>query len=114
MSSKDDRTQLIPGAPRADEDVLVKEKPTVKRPSLYQVLLHNDDYTTMEYVVHVLMKFFHKNEVDATNVMLKVHKAGVGIAGVYPYEIAETKVVQVTEDARRHEYPLRCTMEKAE
>src|SRR5262249_1105603 len=79
--------------PVADDEVLLRERPKTKKPSLYQVLLHNDDYTTMEYVVHVLMKYFQKNETEATDIMLKVHKTGIGIAGVYTYEVAETKVV---------------------
>lgn len=100
--------------PKGDEQVVIKEKSKVKRPSMYRVLLHNDDYTTMEFVVHVLVKYFQKSQGEATEIMLKVHKTGAGIAGVYTYEIAETKVLQVSDDARRHEFPLRVTMEKAE
>ena len=91
-----------------------KSKTKTKKPSLYRVLLHNDDFTTMEFVVHILMKHFGKNETEATAIMLKVHNTGTGIAGVYTYEISETKVLLVTEDARRNEYPLKVTMERVE
>jgi len=97
--------------------VLIQERPKsrthTKKPSLYQVLLHNDDFTTMEFVVHLLMKHFHKSEVEATEIMLKVHSSGVGIAGIYTYEISETKVLLVTEEARRKEFPLKVTLERA-
>lgn len=83
----------------------------VKRPRLYQVLLHNDDYTTMEFVVMVLMRVFHHSEPDAVQIMLHVHQNGVGVAGVYSYEIAEAKANKVKRLAREHEYPLRCTVE---
>ena len=83
-----------------------------KRPSLYRVLLLNDDYTPMEFVVHVLEKFFNKTLDDATTIMLHVHQTGVGECGVYPYEIAETKVTLVMDFARQHRHPLQCVMEK--
>ena len=79
---------------------------------MYKVLLLNDDYTPMEFVVHVLERFFGKNQEDATRIMLHVHNHGVGICGVYTYEIAETKVAQVIDFARQHQHPLQCTMEK--
>ncbi len=83
-----------------------------KKPSLYKVLLLNDDYTPMEFVVHILEKFFAKNREDAVEVMLHVHRHGVGICGVFTFEVAETKVAQVIEFSRRHQHPLQCTMEK--
>jgi ATP-dependent Clp protease adaptor protein ClpS len=84
----------------------------LKRPPLYKVLLHNDDYTTMEFVVHVLQSVFNHPEAEATAIMLHVHRKGIGVAGVYPYEVAETKVEKVHSLARAHEFPLRCTMEE--
>ena len=92
--------------------VITKTKPQTKRPSLYRVLLLNDDYTPMEFVVHVLERFFNKDREAATRIMLHVHNHGVGICGVYTYEIAETKVTQVVDFARQNQHPLQCTMEK--
>ena len=92
--------------------VVVKSKPKTKKPSMYKVLLLNDDYTPMEFVVHVLERFFNKNREEATQIMLHVHRRGVGICGVYTYEVAETKVTQVIDFARRNEHPLQCTLEK--
>ena len=83
-----------------------------KKPSLYRVLLLNDDYTPMEFVVYVLERFFNKNRDEATTIMLHVHQHGVGVCGVFTYEVAETKVAQVLDLARRNEHPLQCTMEK--
>ncbi len=83
-----------------------------KKPSLYRVLLLNDDYTPMEFVVYVLERFFQKTSEEATTVMLHVHQNGVGLCGIYTYEVAETKVAQVLDLARRNEHPLQCTMEK--
>jgi ATP-dependent Clp protease adaptor protein ClpS len=83
-----------------------------KRPELYRVLLLNDDYTPMEFVVHVIMRFFNRTEEDATRIMLHVHHHGVGECGIYTYEIAETKVTQVMSFARDHQHPLQCVMEK--
>jgi ATP-dependent Clp protease adaptor protein ClpS len=85
----------------------------LQKPKLYKVLLHNDDYTTMEFVVFVLMSIFHRSETDAVQIMLHVHKNGIGVAGVYTYEVAETRIAQVEGLARQHEYPLRCSMEEA-
>jgi len=82
------------------------------KPSLYRVLLLNDDYTPMEFVVYVLERFFNKSREDATRIMLHVHQHGVGVCGVFTYEVAETKVSQVIDTARRHQHPLQCTMEK--
>ncbi|MGE0118833.1 MAG: ATP-dependent Clp protease adapter ClpS [Dongiaceae bacterium] len=92
--------------------VVVKSKPKTKKPSMYKVLLLNDDYTPMEFVVHVLERFFNKSREEATRIMLHVHRRGVGVCGVYTYEVAETKVTQVIDFARRNEHPLQCTLEK--
>jgi ATP-dependent Clp protease adaptor protein ClpS len=103
--------------PRLDDDdsgtsVVTKTRPKTKRPSLYRVLLLNDDYTPMEFVVIVLEKFFQKGREEATRIMLHVHQHGVGECGVYTYEVAETKVTQVMDFARKHQHPLQCVMEK--
>jgi len=92
--------------------VVVKTKPKTKKPSMYKVLMLNDDYTPMEFVVHVLERFFSKSREDATRIMLHVHRRGVGVCGVYTYEVAETKVTQVIDFARQHQHPLQCTLEK--
>ena len=92
--------------------IVTKTRPKTKKPSLYKVLLLNDDYTPMEFVIHVLEKFFNKGREDATRIMLHVHHKGVGICGVYTYEVAETKVTQVVDFARQNGHPLQCTMEK--
>ena len=119
-----------PGCPRAggDEDdrrhdgddgdvgtgaqTKTKSKPRTKRPSLYKVLLLNDDYTPMEFVVYVLQRFFSKGQEPAVDIMLTVHNKGLAVVGVYPFEIAETKVTQVMDCARSNQHPLQCTMEK--
>ena len=85
----------------------------LKKPKLYKVLLHNDDYTTMEFVVFILQGIFHRSESDAVQIMLHVHRQGLGVAGVYTREIAESRVVQVEALARAHEFPLRCSAEEA-
>ena len=90
----------------------VKARPRVKRPSMYNVLLLNDNYTPMEFVVHVLEGFFNKDRDEATHIMLQVHQRGVGICGVFTREVAETKVQQVVFFARENEHPLQCTLEK--
>ncbi len=95
-----------------DTGVIVKTRPKTKKPSMYKVLMLNDDYTPMEFVVHVLERFFGMNTEQATEVMLNVHRRGVGICGVFPYEVAETKVTQVMDFARQHQHPLQCTLEK--
>jgi ATP-dependent Clp protease adaptor protein ClpS len=89
-----------------------KTRTRTKKPSLYRVLLLNDDYTPMEFVVFVLERFFNKTREEATEIMLLVHQHGVGLCGVFTYEVAETKVAQVLDLARRNEHPLQCTMEK--
>jgi ATP-dependent Clp protease adaptor protein ClpS len=115
-----------PPAPRlADDDrkrrsdagqpgsaVITKTRPQTKRPNMYRVLLLNDDYTPMEFVVHVLERFFNKDRESATRIMLHVHQNGVGECGVFTYEVAETKVTQVMDFSRKHQNPLQCVMEK--
>jgi ATP-dependent Clp protease adaptor protein ClpS len=92
--------------------VITKVKPKTKRPNLYRVLILNDDYTPMEFVVDVLEHIFQKNRDEATKIMLHVHQKGVGVCGVYTYEIAETKVTQTVDYARKNQHPLQCTLEK--
>ena len=99
-------------APREGVGTITKEKPKVARPSLYKVLLLNDDYTPQEFVVWLLEAIFQKDREAAVRIMLHVHQTGIGVCGVYTYEVAETKVAQVMELARRNEHPLQCTMEK--
>jgi ATP-dependent Clp protease adaptor protein ClpS len=106
-----------PGPPGKNGDdgrtgLVTKTRPKTKKPSLYKVLLLNDDYTPMEFVVHVLQKYFSKNREEAERIMLHVHQKGVGICGVYTFEIAETKVTQVMDFSRANNHPLQCTMEK--
>ncbi len=103
--------------PRRDDGdsktgIVTKTRPKTKKPNLYKVLLLNDDFTPMEFVVLVLQRFFNKGHEDATRIMLHVHHKGVGICGVYTYEVAETKVTQVMDFSRQHGHPLQCTMEK--
>ena len=97
---------------REDGPVVEKARPKLARPPLWKVVLLNDDYTPMEFVVHILQKFFNKNAEDATRIMLHVHQHGVGECGVYTYEVAETKVTQVMDFARKNQHPLQCVMEK--
>ena len=92
--------------------VVTQDRKKLDHPPLYKVLLHNDDYTTMEFVILILEKIFHKSTAEATRIMLNVHKNGIGVAGVYPREIAETKIAVVLDLARKNEYPLKCSMEK--
>ena len=107
MSNKDSQ-----GIDESFANILLEEKTKPKKPSLYQVLIINDDYTPMEFVVLVLEKYFAKNINEATQIMFHVHKKGMGVCGIYPYEIAETKVVQVMDFAKKHQHPLQCTLEK--
>ncbi len=95
-----------------DEELELKERQEVKSPPLYRVFLLNDDYTTMDFVVHILETVFDKPPVEAAQIMLHVHKNGKGLAGVYTREIAETKTAAVVELARRNGFPLQCSMEK--
>ena len=92
--------------------ILLKTRAKTQKPGLYKVLLLNDDYTPMEFVIHILERFFNKNRHEATDIMLHVHRRGVGLCGVFTYEVAETKVNQVMDFARANEQPLQCTMEK--
>jgi ATP-dependent Clp protease adaptor protein ClpS len=92
--------------------IITKTKPQTKRPSLYRVLLLNDDYTPMEFVVHILEQFFNKDREAATQIMLHVHQHGIGECGIFTYEVAETKVTQGMDFARKHQHPLQCVMEK--
>ena len=92
--------------------VAIKERPKTKRPSMYKVLMLNDDYTPMEFVVYVLQSFFEMSNDMAMQVMLHVHQSGGGICGVYTYEVAETKVAQVMNVAKENQHPLQCTIEK--
>src|ERR1700686_2023891 len=108
--SNDEGRSGVPGGPTTS--VITKVKPKTKRPNLYRVLILNDDYTPMEFVVLVLEKFFQKDVEAATKIMLHVHHHGIGECGVFTYEIAETKVTQVMDFARKHQHPLQCVMEK--
>jgi len=111
MSDTDKRgNQGSPNAPGTG--VVIKARPKTRKPSMYKVLMLNDDYTPMEFVVHVLERFFNKNREEATRIMLHVHRRGVGVCGVFTYEVAETKVTQVMDLARQHQHPLQCTIEK--
>ena len=97
--------------PDTQGDLGVAERPKVERPRKYVVVLHNDDYTTMEFVVHILEKFFHKSETEATQIMLHVHHKGYGIVGTFTRDEAETKATQVMDYAKQHGHPLKCTAE---
>ncbi|MEE2694178.1 MAG: ATP-dependent Clp protease adapter ClpS [Pseudomonadota bacterium] len=108
MSSRRDEDQNNTG----QGGVVTETKVKTKKPSMYRVLMLNDDYTPMEFVVYVLQKFFAKGGDEATQIMLHVHQKGVGLCGVYSYEVAETKVTQVMNFARKNEHPLQCTLEK--
>lgn len=110
----DDRDEDDTGSGGSDRGtaVITRTKAKTKKPSLYRVLLLNDDYTPMEFVVHVLEHFFQKDRDAATRIMLHVHNHGVGECGVYTFEVAETKVSQVMDFARQHQHPLQCVMEK--
>ena len=106
----DDRKRKGEGGPGTA--VITKTKPQTKRPNLYRVLLLNDDYTPMEFVVHVLERFFNKDHESAHRIMMHVHQHGIGECGIFTYEVAETKVTQVMDFARKHQHPLQCIMEK--
>ncbi|GJD96589.1 ATP-dependent Clp protease adapter protein ClpS [Methylobacterium iners] len=100
------------GDGRSGTAIITRTKPKTKRPSLYRVLLLNDDYTPMEFVVHVVEKFFNKSQEAAYQIMMHVHHNGVGECGIFTYEVAETKVTQVMDFARKYQHPLQCVMEK--
>ena len=108
MSNEDHRDNDDDG----DVGIAVKTRSKTKRPSMYKVLLLNDDYTPMEFVVHILERFFGKNQEEATQIMLHVHTKGVALCGVFTYEVAETKAAQVMDLARQHQHPLQCSIEK--
>lgn len=101
-----------PGGTDGDASILTKTKTRTQRPPMYKVLLLNDDYTPMEFVVHVLERFFGLSHAQAFEIMLTVHKKGLAVVGVFSFEVAETKVAQVMDFSRRHQHPLQCTMEK--
>jgi len=115
-SMSDPEGPQSPFGPDGDDDngirVATKTRVQTKKPSMYRVLILNDDYTPMEFVVLILERFFNKSREQATRIMLHVHQKGVGVCGVFTYEVAETKVAQVMDLARRNEHPLQCTMEK--
>lgn len=100
------------GGDDADTGLLLENKTKTQRPPLYKVLILNDDFTPMEFVVHVLERFFGMPREEATRIMLHVHRRGVGLCGVFTYEVAETKVTQVVDYARKHQHPLQCTLER--
>ena len=108
MADKDDGAPGSPGV-----SIATRTRAKAKKPSMYKVLLLNDDYTPMEFVVMVLQRFFNMDIEQATQVMLHVHQQGVGVCGVFSYEVAETKVNQVMDAARQNQHPLQCTLEKA-
>ena len=110
LADDDRKRRGDPGQPGSA--VVTKTRPQTKRPNMYRVLLLNDDYTPMEFVVHVLERFFNKDREAATRIMLHVHHHGIGECGIYTYEVAETKVTQVMDFARKHQHPLQCIMEK--
>ncbi|GBQ97498.1 ATP-dependent Clp protease adapter ClpS [Asaia lannensis] len=120
------RTHVTPYSANADDpprkeggnddshiSVVIQARPETRRPAMYKVLMLNDDYTPMEFVVHVLERFFSKSREEATNIMLNVHKKGVGVCGVFTFEVAESKVTQVMDLARQNQHPLQCMIEKA-
>lgn len=109
MAHDDSRT----GDPDQATGVVTRAKPRTKQPSPYKVLMLNDDYTPMEFVVECLQRFFRMGIEDATRVMLHVHQRGVGVCGIFTYEVAETKVAQVMDHARKNQHPLQLTLEKA-
>lgn len=98
--------------PGSGTQTLVKPEPELKEPPFYKVVLLNDDFTPMDFVVHILQKFFLKNLEDASRIMMQVHQHGSGVAGIYSHEIAETKVYVVNDYARKNKHPLKCVMEK--
>ena len=100
------------GGSKGDTGTITKTRPKTKKPSLYRVLLLNDDYTPMEFVVLILQDVFNKTREDAMRIMLHVHTQGVGECGIYPFEVAETKVTRVMDTARKNQHPLQCVMEK--
>lgn len=116
LSSSNQSSRPMAGPPSNEDNetgVVVQTRAKTKRPPLYKVMLLNDDYTPMEFVVIILKRFFRMDMEEATRVMLHVHQKGVGVCGIFPYEVAETKVNQVMDFARQNQHPLQCTLEKA-
>ena len=113
MADKDDDKSGVGGDGGSDTGVVVRTQPKTKKPAMYKVIMLNDDYTPMEFVILVLERFFNKSSEEATQIMMHVHQKGVGVCGVFTYEVAETKVQQVMDLARQHQHPLQCTLEKA-
>jgi ATP-dependent Clp protease adaptor protein ClpS len=111
-ASDDDSDDANSGGTDGNTGIATKARAKTKKPSMYKVLMLNDDYTPMEFVVLVLERFFGKQHEEAVQIMLHVHQKGVGICGVFTYEVAETKVTQVMDFARKHQHPLQCTLEK--
>ena len=107
----DDRIEEPEGERQTGDQLVTRERATTRRPRLYRVILHNDDYTSMEFVVHVLQLYFHRSETDAHRIMLEVHHKGAGTAGLYPYDLAESKIAKVTSEARQSGMPLVLSME---
>ena len=105
-------SEISPSVDQSDGAVITKAEHEVKEPSMYKVLMLNDDYTPMDFVVHVLQKFFKMPESEAMRIMLQVHQQGIGVCGVFSFEVAESKVHQVVDYARKNEHPLQCTLEK--
>ena len=112
MADKDDAPDNGNGGSDSGTGVVVKPEIRTRKPSLYRVLMLNDDYTPMDFVIHILERFFRKNREEATRIMLHIHRRGVGLCGVYTHDVAETKVTQVMEFSRQHQHPLQCTMER--
>lgn len=123
MRAMHDKTWKLPLVAAGDDDefdgdeegktgLVTKTRPKTRKPNLYKVLLLNDDYTPMEFVILILEKFFNKRHEEASRIMLHVHQRGVGVCGVYTFEVAEMKVTQVMDFSRQHDHPLQCTMEK--
>ncbi len=113
MADNDDDKNVVGGDGGSDTGVVVRTQPKTKKPAMYKVIMLNDDYTPMEFVILVLERFFNKSNEEATQIMMHVHQKGVGVCGVFTYEVAETKVQQVMDLARQHQHPLQCTLEKA-
>lgn len=102
----------MPEFPERDTDVLTEQESKLEKPKLFKVLLHNDDFTTMDFVVFVLQYVFNRSDADALIIMLKVHNEGIGVAGIYPYEVAKTKAEKTINLAKAREFPLLCTVEE--
>ena len=112
MSNDDQRINDDEGDTGSSTQTLIKPKPALSEPAFYKVILLNDDFTPMDFVVHILQKFFNKNIEDATRIMMQVHQHGSGVAGIFSHEIAETKAYIANDYARKNKHPLKCTLEK--